>query len=658
MVARKYLGTKYQKGGKIKLGEKIKTRVGALSHSGKQAIKVAAIGTGASVAVPAAIVSAVKAGTVAAATSAISAPTRVIQGSIKTPWQLGKLGFQKIKEIKARRKLTAAGMHNYENLKARVSKRKTKLNTLRDQKTKLNQAKFAQNLEGTGSRLSSWWKGKQIARKEKAIANAEARLGQSLKRKGERTQTTIASETQNISQKAAKFLEGLNTTKQRQMTAYNQSLQTKREGRAAPIQAKITELRANTHETRTQYNAAKTKKANAQAALNASKTDLAKFTRLEPTDFLNGKVTVNIDGTEYTREEAIKKSKDLRNTIKDQTKKLSIADTEFKKSKKQVNALDAEVAKLTKQKDEYMAQGRTGEQLYGSFQRRKARVQQTKKNLAQTAQQLTGISTIKNIARATGASFKQDLGLAQSAVKRLTGKQIGNPINTSFGTLGKAVGKSLISSGTNIKSRYTAMKAGVEPLTLKVETWWRANINKFSKQGKLLKKMEGDLNNDGKLQTEALEIKRAYDDLQNGELVPPELRAKHQALINKREIMRNFANLIATNRSKTPDPNIAIKATSDVAKAASKLGITLPLTDLTQLDTDIENVENKFNDAKGSIKNQYLELYNHLKSIKRWNDSSDFSKRADNLNEKLNGLLTEIEVLPEFKPVSVKESTA
>lgn len=634
---------------KIKKFNKIKTEFGAIPHYGKKLVKGTAIGTGALVAAPiGAAVSVAKAGTVAAGTAVISAPTRAIQGGIKTPWQLGKLGYQKIKQSLARRKLAAAGMHNYENLKQRVSKRKNILNKLRTQKTKLNEAKFAQNLQGTGTRLSNWWKGKQITRKEKAITKAEERLKKSLDRKSERTQTTLASETANISAKAKKFLAGLNTTKIRQIKAYNTGLLQKRTEKAATIQHKITTLSAKNHTTRAAFSKAEGKKKTSENALATTKLTYASL--INPKNF-GADGTIIIDGIKYDRDGAIAKGKELRKQIKEQEKTMATNTLEFNKSKTAANALDAEVAKLTKQRDAYMAQGQTAEQLYGSFQRKKARVQQTKKNLGKTAQQLLGISTIKNVGSAFGTSLKQDAGLVQRAIKATTGKQIGQKINTSMTTLRKAVGKSLISSSQNISSRYTAIKEDVAPIGLKVKTLWRGYVNNFSKQGKLLKKLEDKVDENGTFASKVYEFRNAYAILAPGVLVPPNLREQHKALINQREIMIDFANLIAKNRGIAPDPNLqTFDAISNVGKGAKALSITLPIINNSELTSNIEKTAKAFNEAKDySTKMQYKELYNHLKSIKRFYESENFQKRADSLVSKLNNLLTGLEVLPEFK---------
>lgn len=651
MVARNYSRTTIQKGGKVGTFKKFTTKLGAVPHYTKQGVKGTAIGISGLVATPIVTgISIAKAATVGATTAAISAPTRAIQGSIKTPWQLAKLGVQKLIERRARSKLAAAGLHNYENLQQRVSKRKSTVNTLRAQKAKLNANKLAQNIQGRSSRLSSWWKNKQIASKESAIKKAEARLSQSLTRKGERTYTAIASETENISGKAEKFIKGLNTSKKRQMEAYDASLTKQRAEKVAPINSKISEL-GNTHPTRKSHTETQRKKENASKELTQSQNLLKQFTLLQPTSFVNGKV--KIGEQEYTRDEAIAKAKALRGTIKTQTAELDVATRELNKSAKAVEALDAEVAKLKEQKNKYMAQGKTAEQLYGSFKRRQAIVQQTKKDLGKSVQQLTGISTIKNIGRATKASFQQDLGLAQKAIKTATGTQLGTKqLNTSFGTLAKSVGKSLTSSQKNLSSRYTTIKEGVSPLGLKIKTLWRGYVSKFSKQGKLLNKMNEDTNAKGKLANEAAAITEKYKNLQPGELIPPALRERHQALINKRQIMKTFANLIAKNRSTTPDPNKSIDESSTVGKGAKTLDIKLPLTDMRQLEEHIKKAENALKTAKDyPSKMQYLGLYDHLKSIKRWNDSNDFETKTNELVGKLNKLLPgELEVLPEFKP--------
>ena len=653
MVAKRYSRTTIQKGGKIGFFKKFTTKLGAVPHYTKQGAKGTALGISGLVATPIAMGASIgKAGTVAAGTAAISAPTRVIQGSVKTPWQLSKLGVQKLKERRARSRLTAAGLHNYENLQQRISKRKLTVNTLREQKAKLNANKLAQNIQGRSSRLSSWWKNKQIARKESAIKKAEARLSQSLDRKSVRTNTKVANGNLNISVKAKKFIEGLNDSKKSKMDAYDTNLTKKREEKAAPINAKITEL-GDTHLTRTSHTAAKTKKDTASAELTKSQDLLKQFTSLTPTRFgPDGKGKVTVDGIEYTRDEAIAKAKELRGTIKTQTAELDVATREFNKSAKAVAVLDAEVAKLQKQRDEYMAQGKTAEQLYGSFKRRQARVQQTKKDLGKSVQQLTGIATIKNIGRATKASFQQDLGLAQKAIKYTTGKQLGQQLNTSLGTLAKSVGKSLTSSQKNLSSRYTAIKKGIKPLGLKIETLWRRYVNKFSKQGKLLNKMNEDTDTNGKLALEADAIKDEYAKLQPGELIPPALRERHQALINKRQIMKTFANLIAKNRSTTPDPNQKkYDESSTVRKGAKALRISLPIDDIEKLDEHIKSAENALKTAKDyPSKMQYLGLYNHLKSIKRWNESNDFEEKTKNLATKLNNLLPNLEALPQFKP--------
>jgi hypothetical protein len=652
MVATRNARIRNQKGGKVGTLKKFKISMGAVPYYGKKGAKVAGIGTGFAIASPIpAGVSIAKTGIVAAGTAAISAPTRAIQGSVKTPWQLAKLGVQKIKERRARSKLAAAGLHNYENLKQRVTKRKLLINTLQEQKKKLNENKLTQNLAGRSKGLSGWWKNKQIARKDKAIEQATTRFRQSLERKGERTQTAIASETSNISEKAKKFIEGLNTSKQRQMNAYDAALAKKKTDKTKPIDDKISEL-GDAHPERTSHATAKQKQETASAELTKSQDLLKKLTSLKPTSFVNGKVTV--DRIEYTRDDAITKAKELRGTIKTQTAELDAATREFNKSAKAVAVLDAEVAKLKKQQDEYMAQGKTAEQLYGSFKRRQARVQQTKKDLGKSVQQLTGISTIKNIGRATYASFQQDLGLAQKAIKYTTGKQLGQQLNTSLGTLAKSVGKSLTSSQKNLSSRYSAIKEGVSPLALKIKTLWRGYVSKFSKQGKLLKKMNDDANPQGELAKEANDIIEEYQKLKPNDLIPPALRERHQALINKRQIMKTFADLIAKNRSTTPNPKDKIYDKSSwVGQGAKALKITLPITNMGKLQEHIQKAEKALFEAKDyPSQMKYKGIYNHLKSIKRWDDSKDFNTKADKLVEKLNTLLPGLEVLPEFKPQS------
>ena len=120
--------------------------------------------------------------------------------------------------------------------------------------------------------------------------------------------------------------------------------------------------------------------------------------------------------------------------------------------------------------------------------------------------------------------------------------------------------------------------------------------------------------------------------------------------------MRNFANLIAKNRMDTPDPNLkTFDKTSYVGKGATALGIKLPITPeyKSNLDTYITKAENGLKSAKDyPTRMQFKELYNHLKSIKRWNESSDFNNRAEQLVGKLNNLLPGLEVLPEFKTAS------
>jgi hypothetical protein len=108
MVSQKYARTKVQKGGKTGFFKKAMIRMGVIPHYASKAAKSAVKGTAGIVAAPIAVsVSMAKASTVAAATAAISTPTRAIQGAIKTPWQLARLGVQKGKEWSARRKLTA-----------------------------------------------------------------------------------------------------------------------------------------------------------------------------------------------------------------------------------------------------------------------------------------------------------------------------------------------------------------------------------------------------------------------------------------------------------------------------------------------------------------------------------------------------------------------
>jgi hypothetical protein len=60
---------------------------------------------------------------------------------------------------------------------------------------------------------------------------------------------------------------------------------------------------------------------------------------------------------------------------------------------------------------------------------------------------------------------------------------------------------------------------------------------------------------------------------------------------------------------------------------------------------------NNFNKAQDyPSQMMYKELYNHLKSIKRWKESAEFGTKATNLTTQLNTLLPkELEVLPEFK---------
>ena len=118
-----------------------------------------------------------------------------------------------------------------------------------------------------------------------------------------------------------------------------------------------------------------------------------------------------------------------------------------------------------------------------------------------------------------------------------------------------AIGKSLTSSKKNLSSRYTAIKHGIEPIGLKIKTLWRGYVNNFSKQGKLLDKFEKDVDEEGALATEAQSIIKEYTNVPEGNVIPPKLRERHNALINKRGIMKNFADLIATNRSGAQNPN-------------------------------------------------------------------------------------------------------
>jgi len=651
MVAKKYTRTRKQKGGgkppKIGRFSKIRARLGGVLHYATKAGKGVVKGTAGLVAAPIATgVSIAKAGTVAAATAAISTPTRAIQGAIKTPWQLALLGVQKGKEWSARRKLTAAGMHNYENLKKRVSTRKNTLNTLRTQRAKLNAQKLQKQLSGTdtGKGLSSWWSTRQIAKKDAAIKKAEARLEQSIGHKSTRTNTEIASEPKNISNTATKFIAGLDTSKKRQMNAYDGKLIKNRDAKAKPIIEELATL-GDTHATRTSHTTATATKTKALKDLQALESNLAKFNNPKILPNGNLKIGENI----YLRDYVIKKTKELRDQITKQKDELATKTKEFNKSAKEVAALDAKVAKLQQQKDAYMAQGKTAEQLYGSFQRRKARVQNTKKELGKTAQQLTGIATIKNIGRAVGASFQQDLRTAQKAI----GMKVDNTINNKSPGVLAAVGESLTSSKKNLSSRSTAIKHGIEPIGLKIKTLWRGYVNNFSKQGKLLSKFKKDVDDGGRLAKEALAINEEYTKVLPGDVIPPELRARHQALINKREIMTNFADLIAQNRSAAPDPNNkTFDPSSWVAKGAAKENIKLPINDLSKLDDNIKNVVSKFNSAQDyPSQMMYKELYNHLKSIKRWQDSATFKDTAQALVKTINNLLPkELEVLPEFKP--------
>jgi hypothetical protein len=89
MVARNYSRIKNQNGGKIGKFTKITTTLGFVPHYAKKAAKGTFSGIGGLVTTPiAAGVSIAKAATVGATTAVISAPTRIIQSSIKAPWQL------------------------------------------------------------------------------------------------------------------------------------------------------------------------------------------------------------------------------------------------------------------------------------------------------------------------------------------------------------------------------------------------------------------------------------------------------------------------------------------------------------------------------------------------------------------------------------------
>ena len=656
MVARRYSRTRKQKGGsnaphkqsKISRGSKFVTELGAVPHYLAKGTKLAVKGAAGIVAVPvAAGVSIVKAGTVAAATAAISTPIRAIQGAIKTPWQLARLGVQKGKEWSARRKLTTAGMHNYDKLGNRVSKRTQTLNALRTQRATLNTQQLQKQMSGTDKGLSSWWSSRQLARKDKAITNAEARLTKSIDHTATRTNTKYSSDIQNISTRAKKFIAELNTTKKRQMNAYNAKLTTKRVRNANSLTRNIAVLKSTNHDKRKAHTTATSTKDTAATDLEAYEKQLKAFTNLTPTSFKTDSTgTTVIEGTTYTRDEAIAAAKTLRDKIKTQTATLANATTAFNKSAKSVAALDAEADKLQKQKDAYMSQGKTAEQLYGSFQRRKARVQNTKEELVKTAQQLTGIATGKNIGRAVRESFQQDFRLAKQAMGLGDNSVVKQP-----GVLA-AIGKSLTSSKKNLSSRYTAIKHGIEPIGLKIKTLWRGYVNNFSKQGKLLDKFAKDVDEEGALATEAQSIIKEYTNVPEGNVIPPKLRERHNALINKRGIMKNFADLIATNRSGAQNPNEKkFDESSRVAKGAKALSIILDPIDQATLVDNIKNAVNEHNKAQDyPSQMMYKELYNHLKSIKRWNASTEFGVKATTLTTKLNKLLPGLEVLPEFKP--------
>ena len=658
MVARRYSRTMKQKGGnsapprqpKISRGSKIVTKALAGAHSVAKGTKFAVKGAASIVAAPIAVgLSVAKAGTVAAATAAISTPIRAIQGAIKTPWQLARLGVQKGKEWSARRKLTAEGMYNYDNLGNRVSKRTQTLNALRTQHATLNAQKLQKQMSGTDKGLSSWWSSRQLARKGKAITNAEARLTKSIEHKATRTGATNSNKIQNISKRAKKFIAELNTTKKRQMNAYNAKLTAKRNEKAKPINNRLEKLKSPNHDKRKAHTNAHTVQKNAHTALAASKTQLEAFTALQPTSFgTDGKGVTVIEGQTYTRDAAIAAAKELRDTIKTQTKVSEAATGEYNKSAKSVAALDAEAAKLEAKQKAYMSQGKTAEQLYGSFQRRKARVQNTKEELVKTAQQLTGIATGKNIVRAVKASFQQDFRLAKQAMG------LSKNSGVKPGVLA-AIGKSLTSSKKNLSSRYTAIKHGIEPIGLKIKTLWRGYVNNFSKQGKLLDKFATDVGEKGALAIEAQNIKEEYERLTPKDLVPPELRARHNKLINKREIMKNFANLIAKNRDDEKDPRATKFAESSlVAKGAAELEIDLNQNDQASLDANIKKAVNKYyaTPIANPARTMYMELYNHLKSIKGWKESEEFNPKATKLVSKLDNLLSGLEVLPEFKPLS------
>jgi DNA-binding ferritin-like protein len=258
-----------------------------------------------------------------------------------------------------------------------------------------------------------------------------------------------------------------------------------------------------------------------------------------------------------------------------------------------------------------------------------------------------------------GASFQQDLRTAQKAI----GKKVENTTNKKSPGVLAAVGKSLTSSISNISSRYTAIKHGIEPIGLKIETLWRGYVNNFSKQGKLLEKFKTDVNSRGKLDIEASAIKEKYENLKSGDVIPPELRARHQALINKTKIMTNFANLIAQNRSAAPDPSTKYNESSSLATftKTSNLRFQLPYIyeDEKTLNENISTVVSRYNSAKDyTSRKMYTELYNHLKSIKRWQDSATFKETAEELVNRINTLLPkELEVLPEFKPKPAQTPT-